>query len=417
MTHLFGLADCNNFYASCEQVFQPDLRGKPTVVLSNNDGCVIALSKEAKALKIPFGMPYFKMKAAPEYRHVQVRSANFTLYGDMSNRVMDTIALNVPDTEIYSIDECFIDYNGVPNAETHAKQLSETVRQWTGIAICIGLGPTKTLAKLANRKAKKEACGAVDVTDMDIRNYILKETEIGDVWGVGRRWKARLLLQGINTAYDFSRMDRRLARDMMGVVGLRTVDELNGISCQDFELITPDKQNLSISRSFGDTIHTLDGMKERIHYFSTRATEKLRSGGLVASAITVFVKGNRFRPELPQHSNSVTVSLDGSTSDTGEILNAALYGLNKIYRPGIPYKKAGILLLDLHQKEQAPSNLFTKNNPQREKLMRTMDGLNSKFGPGAVSYGHIPQSRTWYMSQKMLSNRFTTHWRELLVAK
>ena len=417
MPRLFGLADCNNFYTSCEQVFQPDLRGKPTVVLSNNDGCVIALSKEAKALKVPFGMPYFKMKTTPEYRHVQVRSANFTLYGDMSNRVMNTIALNVPDMEIYSIDECFIDYNGVADAESHAKQLCETVRQWTGIAICIGLGPTKTLAKLANRKAKKEACGAVDVTDMGIRNAILTETKIGDIWGVGRRWRARLLLQGIETAYDLSRMERRLARNMMGVVGLRTVDELNGISCQDLELITPDKQNLCISRSFSNTIHTLGGMKERIHYFSTRASEKLRSGGLVASTISIFVRGNRFRPELPQYSNSVTVSLDGSTSDTGVILNAALYALNKIYRPGVPYKKAGVLLLDLHPKEQAPKNLFTKRNSQREKLMHTMDRLNSKFGPGAVSYGQVPQSRTWYMSQKMLSNRFTTHWRELLVAK
>jgi DNA polymerase V len=393
------------------------LQGKPTVVLSNNDGCVIALSKEAKALKIPFGMPYFKMMAMPEYGHVQVRSANFTLYGDMSNRVMNTIALNVPDMEIYSIDECFIDYNGVADAENHAKKLCETVRQWTGIAICIGLGPTKTLAKLANKKAKKESCGAVDVTDMGIRNAILTETKIGDIWGIGRRWRARLLLQGIETAYDLSRMERRLARNMMGVVGLRTVDELNGISCQDLELITPDKQNLCISRSFSNTIHTLGGMKERIHYFSTRASEKLRSGELVASAISVFVRGNSFRPELPQYSNSVTVSLDGSTSDTGAILNAALYGLNKIYRPGVPYKKAGVLLLDLHSKEQAPRNLFTKSNPQREKLMHTMDRLNSKFGPGAVSYGQVPQSRTWYMSQKMLSNRFTTHWRELLVAK
>lgn len=201
MTRLFALADCNNFYASCEQVFQPELRGKPTVVLSNNDGCVIARSLEAKALGIPFGEPHFKMRKKPKFRDVQVRSANFTLYGDMSRRVMDTIAAHVPDMEVYSIDECFIDYTGaVVDMEAHAQALRSTVRQWTGLSISIGLGPTKTLAKLANNKAKKMSCGVFDVSDKAIRQAVLQETDIGDVWGIGRRWSKRLELHGVHTA-------------------------------------------------------------------------------------------------------------------------------------------------------------------------------------------------------------------------
>ena len=417
MTQLFGLADCNNFYASCEQVFQPQLRGKPTVVLSNNDGCVIARSAEAKALGVPFGIPHFKIRNIPGFQKIQVRSANFTLYGDMSSRVMATISSHVPSIEIYSIDECFIDYNGVAHAQDNAKRLCETVYKWTGISICIGLGPTKTLAKLANQKAKKITSKVVDLSNIDTCQAALAETEIGDVWGIGRRWAAQLQMQGIHTAQDFARMDRRLVRNMMGVVGLRTADELNGTSCLNLEQLTPNKQSLCISRSFEKTIRAHAELEKRIHYFTNRVAEKLRRSGLVTSAISIFVQGNLFRKELPQYSNNVTISLGGPTSDTGEIVKAALYGLVKIYQPNIPYKKAGVILLDLHRVGTAPPHLFTQPNPRRETLMRTIDQLNHKFGSKTISYGQIPQSRTWYMNQKSKSHRFTTHWKELLVAK
>ncbi len=418
MNRLFALADCNNFYASCEQLFQPELQGRPTVVLSNNDGCVIARSAEAKALGIPFGEPHFKMREKPKFRDVQVRSANFTLYGDMSRRVMETIAAHVPDMEIYSIDECFIDYTGAAvDVAAHAVALRATVRQWTGLNISIGLGPTKTLAKLANAKAKKNNCGVFDISDKAICNASLRETDIGDVWGIGRRWSKRLALHRIHTAHDLSRMDRRQIRNMMGVVGLRTVDELNGISCVDLELSQPDKQALCISRSFGQTVHSRDGLVERVHYFTCMAAEKLRAGGLVAGALSVFVRGNPFRPELPQYSNSITLALPFASSDTKDLLAVALQGLKAIYKPGIPYKKAGVLLLDLHRKERAPRNLFGTPDPRQEKLMQTMDGLNRKFGPGAVCYGQKPQPRTWYMNQQSRSKRFTTHWDELLTAR
>ncbi len=418
MSRIFALADCNNFFVSCEQVFQPELRGKPTVVLSNNDGCVIARSPEAKALGIAMGEPYFKIKALSSRHHVQVRSSNFSLYGDMSQRVMGIIAANTPETEIYSIDECFIDYTGVAlDLGEHARTLRGIVRQWTGLTISIGIGTTKTLAKLASLKAKKDANGVFDLLAHDIRERALKETEIGDIWGIGRRWSKRLNSHGINTAHDLAKMDRRWARGIMGVIGLRTVDELNGISTIDLEHTTPDKKTLCVSRSFSRAIQDRENLAKRIHYFTARAAEKLRQGGLVADAVCVFVRGNPFRADQPQYSNSITVGLDIASSDTGDILKAALHGLDKIYRPGIPYKKAGVLLMGLHSKEQAPLSLFAAPNPKRDKLMHTLDGINNKFGSGTLCYGQIPQSRTWYMNQQNRSRRYTTHWLELPIVK
>jgi DNA polymerase V len=406
---IFALADCNNFYVSCEQVFQPELRGQPTVVLSNNDGCVIARSAEAKMLGIKMGEPYFKVRDRP----IQVRSSNFALYGDMSRRVMNIIADSAPDTEVYSIDECFIDYTGVADAAGHAVSLREKVLQWTGLSISIGLGTTKTLAKIANHKAKTAKGGVYELSEYS-KDAVLKEIDVGDVWGIGRRWARRVNLHNIWTAYDLAGMDRRLARNIMGVVGLRTVDELNGLPGASLEHIIPDKQTLCVSRSFGNTIIHFSDLAERIHYFTARAAEKLRHGGLLAGAITVFVRGNPFRPELPQYSNNITIGFEIATSDTGDILRAALRGLKTIYRPGIPYKKAGVLLLDIHNKERAPPSLFGAPDLRRQKLMHTLDSLNNKFGAGAVCYGQIPpQSRTWYMSQRYRSQRYTTHWGEL----
>lgn len=414
MNRVFALVDANNFYASCERVFQPELRGKPTVVLSNNDGCVIARSPEAKALGIAMGAPFFKLRERPGCRNVHIRSANFTLYGDMSRRFMDIIAANVPDMEIYSIDECFIDYTGMDQAAGHARALRAMILQWTGLHVSIGLGATKTLAKLANRRAKTAPDGVFDFMPLDIRESVLRKTDVGDVWGIGRQWLNRLKLHGIATAYDLAQVDRKWARNVMGVVGLRTVDELNGLSVVALEHAAPDKQTLCVSRSFGTTVKDREGLASRLHHFAARAAEKLRQGDLLAGAVNVYVRGNPFRPDLPQYSNSVTVGLELPTSDTGAIVRAALQGLGEVYRPGIPYKKAGVLLLDLRNRHQAPADMFSRPDPRRARLMDTMDIINRKHGAGSLSYGEIPKPRTWYMTQQHRSRRFTTHWRELL---
>ncbi|MEP0338858.1 MAG: Y-family DNA polymerase [Alphaproteobacteria bacterium] len=417
VSRIFGLADANNFYASCERVFQPELRGKPTVVLSNNDGCVIARSPEAKALGIGMGDPFFKLRERPECRGVQVRSANFTLYGDMSRRVMDIIAANVPDIEIYSIDECFIDYTGTDQAADHARMLRATILQWTGLHVSIGLGATKTLSKVANRQAKTASGGVFDMLAPDTRESVLRETDVGDIWGIGRQWSNRLKLHGITTAYDLALVDRQWVRKVMGVTGLRTVDELNGLSAVELEHVVPDKQTLCVSRSFGTTVRDRAGLASRLHHFAARAAEKLRQGGLVAGAINIFIRGNPFRPDLPQYTNSITVGLPPPTSDTGDIVCATLRGLDRIYRPGIPYKKAGVLLLDLCNARQVPADLFSTPDPRRASLMRAMDDLNAKHGAGTLCYGEIPQPRTWYMRQQHRSRRYTTHWNELLGVK
>lgn len=418
MTRIFALADANNFYASCERVFQPELRGKPTVVLSNNDGCVIARSPEAKAMGIAMGAPFFKLKERADFRRVQVRSANFTLYGDMSRRFMDIIAANTPDMEIYSIDECFIDYTRAGAAAAdRARDLRAMILQWTGLSVSFGLGATKTLAKIANRQAKASPDGVFALLDADTRADVLRETDVRDVWGIGKKWANRLKCHDIHNAHDLARVDRQWARNVMGVVGLRTVDELNGLSAVSLEQVTPDKQTLCVSRSFGTTVRDRAELASRLHHFASRAAEKLRQGGLVASAVNVFIKGNTFRPDLPQHANNVTMELPFPTSDTGDIVRATLQGLGRLYRPGIPYKKAGVLMLEVCNAKLAPRSLFAAPDPRRDRLMQTMDSLNAKHGPGTLCYGEIPQPRTWYMTQRHRSPRFTTHWRELPVAR
>lgn len=415
MNRVFALADVNNFYASCERVFQPELRGRPLVVLSNNDGCVIARSPEAKALGIAMGAPFFKLREQPGCRDVRVRSANFTLYGDMSRRVMDIIAANVPDMEVYSIDECFIDYTWADEAAGRARALRAMILQWTGLPVSFGLGATKTLAKVANRQAKTAPDGVFAMLDRETVERVLKRTDVGDVWGIGRRWSARLRLHGIDSAYDLAQADRCWVRGVMGVVGLRTVDELNGRPTVVLEHVTPDKQTLCVSRSFGTTVRTREGLAARLHHFTARAAEKLRQGDLLAGAVNVYVRGNPFRPDLPQYTNSVTVGLDLPTSDTGLILRAVLRGLDQVYRPSIPYKKAGVLLLDLRNRHHNPPDLFGRPDPRRARLMQAMDTLNGKHGAGTICYGEIPKHRTWYMTQEHCSRRFTTHWRELPV--
>lgn len=415
----FALADCNNFYVACERVFQPELRGVPTVVLSNNDGCIISRSPEAKAMGVAMGEPLFKMRRRPECRDVRVRSANFTLYGDMSRRVMETLARHAPAQEIYSIDECFLDLALLAPDEraAHAAMLRDTVRRWTGIPISIGIGPTKTLAKLANAGAKKTDAGICDLTPRETREAALSQAAVGDVWGIGRRWARKLESLGLKTARDLRDSERSWVRQCLGIVGLRTADELSGVPCIAFEDIPPDKRTVRVSRSFGDMVDDEETLRDLIKTFAARAAEKARRRGLVAGAVHVFVRGNRHRAELPQYARSASVALDPASHHTGAVNRAALAALRQIYRPGVPYKRAGVTLLDLAREDAAKRGLFDRRDLRGERLMAALDTVNRRFGGGALDYGQARRSRTWYMRQAHRSPCYTTRWPDLPVVR
>ena len=412
---IIALADGNNFFVSCERVFQPALRNKPAVVLSNNDGCVIARSAEAKALGIGMGEPFFKMRENPAWRGVEVRSSNYTLYGDMSARMMDVFAQFTPDIEVYSIDECFLDLSHAAAGDpvAYAQDIRRTVLQWTGLPVSIGMAPTKTLAKIANRLAKK-ADGVSVLLDPETHTAALAATPVGEVWGIGRRWTRMLQGHGIHSALDLKRADRRWVRQCMGVVGQRTVDELNGISCIALEDCPPDKQTTAVTRSFGKMMTTHEELQEIVKALASRAAEKLRQGGLIAEIVNVFVRGNPFRPDLPQFTGSASLALTPAGNHTGDIVKAAMKALQQAYRPGIPYKKAGVMMFNLHRADAAPMTLFDAARPPgADKLMQAFDAINGRFGAGSIGYGQVYRPRHWYMNQNHRSRRYTTRWDEL----
>ncbi len=416
---IIALADGNNFFVSCERVFQPELRNKPTVVLSNNDGCVISRSAEAKALGIGMGEPYFKIRETPVWRDVLVRSSNYTLYGDMSARMMDVFSQFTPDIEIYSIDECFLDLTHTVTTDTmaYARDIQRMVLKWTGLPVSIGIAPTKTLAKIANRQSKK-AGGVCMLLSPESCTMALAKTPIHDVWGIGRNWARMLQGHGIYSALDLKRVDRVWARQCMGVVGQRTVDELNGISCIALEDCPPEKQTTAVTRSFGKMMTTHEELDEVIKALASRAAEKLRQGNLVAGIVNVFVRGNPFRPDLPQFTGSTSVRLTQTSNNTGDIVKAALTALRQAYRPGIPYKKAGVMMLNLHRTDTAPMTLFDTPQPSAaNNLMQAFDAINNRFGAGSINYGQVYRPRYWFMNQKHRSHRYTTRWGELPVVR
>lgn len=409
---IFALADCNAFYVSCERVFDPRLQHRPVVVLSNNDGCVIARSAEAKAIGVAMGAPWFKTKT--QHPTVIPRSANFALYGDMSRRVMDILGDHTPQLEVYSIDEAFLDLSHMSDPARQCTAMRTHILQCTGIPIRVGLGPTKTLAKVANGWAKHSPNGVCHITDAD-RTTALKNTAIGDVWGVGRNWVKKLHIHGVYTALDLAQMDRRHARNLLGVVGLRTVDELNGTPCLDVDPDSADKQSLCVARSFAAPVTTQTDLAERLKFFVARAAEKARHQDCYVGQVQVFIRSNPFRKDLPQYRQSAFVGLP-PTQDTRALTAAMQRGLDRIFKPGIAYKKAGVRLLDL---SHTPGHtLFdTGPDPKQTDLMRAMDTLNKRFGYGAVTYGQMPQDRAFYARRTMCSPQYTTRWSDLLVAR
>ena len=413
-----ALTDCNNFYVSCERVFQPELRARPVVVLSNNDGCVIARSNEAKTLRIPMGAPWHLHRDQFAADGVVVRSSNYNLYGDMSRRVMDVLSRFTPDLEIYSIDEAFLDLQGFgARLESHARAMRAAVLQWTGIPVSVGIGPTKTLAKVANHFAKREEKhgGAVLLLDERAQDDALARLALTDLWGVAGRLAARLAAIGINMPLDLKRGDLRLIRERLGVVTLRLALELRGVPCLALEQEIPDRKSLMSSRSFGRLVTTLAEMREAVASYTARAAERLRRQHLATSHLMVFIETNRFKPEEAQHCTSRSVHLPVATSDSGKLIGAATAALRSMWRDGYRYKKAGVMLLDLHPASAVQEGLFDKaDSPRRVALMRTVDQLNLRLGRDTVTFAAAGIRRPWKMSRRFLSPCCTTAWDQLL---
>ncbi len=413
-----ALVDCNNFYASCERVFQPKLRERPIVVLSNNDGCVIARSNEAKALGIEMGAPWHLNKEKFRRDGVIVKSSNYTLYGDMSARVMRTLSNFSPVLEIYSIDEAFLGLEGFDGRLLpHALELRETVLQWTGIPVSVGVAPSKTLAKVANRLAKKDpASGGVKILmDPTSQERALSKIELTDLWGVARRLSERLKVINITTPLQLRDADPRNIRRDFGVIGERIVCELRGVPCIDIEEITPDRKSLIASRSFGRPIATLNEMEEAVASYASRAAEKMRRQSLSTANLSVFIETNPFKKQDRQYRAYQSVQLPIATSDTGRLVAAALNGLKHIWREGYRYKKAGVMLLDLVPAIQIQGSLFAApDSLSSQSRMRVLDTVNRRYGRGALVIGSVGLRSGWKLRRDHLSNNYTTSWSELL---
>lgn len=422
MARIFALVDCNNFYVSCERLFDPALIGAPVVVLSNNDGCIIARSEEAKALGIAMGAAFFEARPLIRRHRVRVFSSNYPLYGDMSARVMDVLATFTPEVEIYSIDEAFLGLDGFEGRDlaAYGREMRAKIHRWVGLPVSIGIAGTKTLAKLASRVAKKSpaAGGVFDLTAMAPRRRVLADTAAGDVWGVGHRLARMLKAHGIHSALDLHDAPDAWIRKRMAVTGLRTAMELRGVSCIDLEHSPPPKQTTVVSRSFGHPVTNLDELHDAVATFAGRAAEKLRSDRLVASNVSAFIKTSRFIEGERHYANTATIALDGPTNHGGKIIRAALAGLQRIYRPGYRYNKAGVMMLDLAAEDRAQLDLFASPSRARDSdIMEAFDDINRRLGAGTIRYGWPGPRQGWRMNQQRRSPSYTTRWSDLPVAR
>jgi DNA polymerase V len=384
---MFALVDCDNFYASCERVFDATIRNRPVVVLSNNDGCVIARSNEAKALGFKMGDPYFKVREQIERHRVAVFSSNYTLYGDMSSRVMETLRLFSPKVEEYSIDEAFLDFADLPAAghAAHAAELRRTVGRWTGIPVSVGIGPTKTLAKVANRIAKKRVGtgGVFAITTDAERIAAIEGFPIGEVWGIGRRWAASLARHGIEDARQFADLPDDWIRRKMNVVGLRTAWELRGESCIPLELAPPPRQSITVSRSFGRRLSSCEEIREPLIAYVSRAGEKLRQAKMVAGHLLVFLHNSPHARDQPFYGPSLARRLPHQTSDTAELIRHACPLLARIHRPGLAYVKCGVILAELSPEGQAQAGLFDRPDTAKKATAQIPAKIYAKGGAPA----------------------------------
>ncbi|MCH2160427.1 MAG: Y-family DNA polymerase [Phycisphaerales bacterium] len=416
---MYALADCNNFYASCERVFDPKLERRPVIVLSNNDGCVVARSQEAKDAGIGMGEPVFKCRDRIRRHRIVVRSSNYALYQDLSHRVVQSIQHFVPDVEIYSIDEAFLDLDPLARRDHEAvcRETRAAAGQWTGIPLSIGIGPTKTLAKLANRFAKRTPAlkGVCRLPDAGPdRDRMLAAVDVRDIWGVGHRWAARLRELGVHTALDMSRMPTAELRSGFNVVAMRTGMELRGISCQELQDVAMPRKTMVRSRSFGEMVTEWADMSEAIASHAIRAAEKLRKESARAALLSVFMATNRFRDDLPQYHRSGSEELLPATSTTPVILKKALAIGRRLWKDGYHYKKAGVMLSDITFGETQGVLFDPRDHPRDERLMHAVDQVNLKMGSGTLRPAASGLTRrNWRMAQRHRSPRYTTRWDEL----
>ena len=433
---MYALVDGNNFYVSCERVFRPSLNGRPVVVLSNNDGCAIARSNEAKALGIKMGAPWFQIRHFEESDGLVALSANFALYGDMSDRMMSLAAGLGHRQEVYSIDESFIDLTGIKGDMTErSRKIRHRILQWIGIACGIGIGPTKTLAKLANHIAKTaerkpgsypdhhaQVCHLGNLASTELE-ALMHATEVGEVWGVGRRIGAQLKEAGIHTVLDLARLDPVMVKRRWSVVLERTVRELQGTDCMGLEHEPPAKQEIACTRSFGHAVLDLSALQEAVTEFASRAAQKLRLQNGHAGQVLTFIRTSPFRAQDLQYSRSTVVPLRRASNDSRDICQAALLGLQAIFRPGYRYAKAGVMLLDLRPADLVQQELALDDevaDPGGSRLMQALDAVNQRFGRNTLSLasaGLAGEPRQWSMKQERRTPGYTTDWDGLALVR
>lgn len=410
---LFALIDCNSFYCACERLWRPDLQHTPIVVLSNNDGCVISRSSEAKALGIPMGAPYFRIRHDLRRWGVAVFSSNYALYGDMSQRVMGVLESLMPRLEVYSIDEAFADLAGLPGApEALGRRLRAEVQQRTGIPVGVGIAATRTLAKLANYAAKRwqrQTGGVVDLRDPQRRDRLLQAVAVGEVWGVGRRLSAQLQAIGIASAWDLAHADAAGLRARFSLALERTARELRGQSCLGAEEPAEAKREICCSRMFGQRLRELPPLREALASYTARAAERLRAQRSLCRVLRVSIRTAPLAPDGPGHAEGVLCPLPYPSDDVRLLTGAALAGLERLFRPGCAYSKAEVLLLDLCQHGQYTDDLFAERPPAAaQRLMGVLDAINARWGPGTLHTARIPRQPAWAMRRELLSQSYTT---------
>ena len=420
-----ALVDCNNFYVSCERAFNPKLEGRPVVVLSNNDGCAVARSNEVKALGIKMAEPWFKMEKLAKQHDILALSSNYALYGDLSARVMSILSTFSPKQEVYSIDECFLDLAGFDPKVlmAYGQSIRKTIKQHVGIPVCVGIAETKTLAKLANHCAKKRYAGKDGVCDFGRYtptqiSKLFATIPVGDIWGIGRKITEKLITMKIETVEDLRTANQARMRQLFSIVVERTIKELNGIPCIELDAANTPRQQIMVSRSFGQEVSNYDDLAESVAYFATTAAEKLRKDCSVATSLCVFIQTNPFKLKDPQYTPSLVVPVGEPTDDTTRLVNAALRGLKSIHRHGFKYKKSGVLLMGLQAKQAVQATLFddTAAQEKSEKLMQVMDYVNRRMGKGSMTIAASGTKQRWAMRRDSKSPNYTSDWDELPIA-
>ena len=419
MQRAIALIDCNNFYVSCERLFRPDLEGKPVVILSNNDGCVVSRSQEVKDLGILMAAPWFKLKELAKKHGIVAFSSNYTLYADLSNRVMRLLSQYSPNQEVYSIDECFLELTGMAELTSYGQTMRHTVRQYVGIPVCVGIAATKTLAKLANHVAKKQSrfdgvCNFNELSEEDL-NQLLNRIEVGEIWGVGRRTTNRLQQMGIISALDLKHASTGRIRAEFGVVMARTLTELNGTVCLELDEVSLPRQQIICSRSFGIGIVQLSELEQAVIAYTSRAAEKLRQQQSIATFVQVSIRTNPNQLKAPQYQSSLTIALAEPGDDTRALCHAALAGLREIYRSGYAYQKAGVMLSGIIAARL--HSLFDDVTAQQKSaaLMATMDGINRRMGSGTLQLLGAGINKKWAMKRGNVSPCYTTKLTELAI--